>query len=475
MKKNILKILITVCTLMICQHVQSQTIFSVRNDGVILRNGQSFFPYGFYTDEKYDKQAMLNHVNTTGKSGFNVIHLERLDNDALTEIFNAAQANKQYIIYGPYKAIKLPALHAVYDKIKNQPSLMGYNIADDMQDGVMVGYPSNVADVQELHDDLKNYDPKHITVVALGGSGGQTDVFSTRRFDASAEEIYPVNGGSEINMVYKSALGVVKNCEQWKQSPWLALQTFNWAENADQRMPTFGEYYNMLYQSIVAGAKGLLLYSYHVGGNGCDSDPFLWNGIKTTPVEIDKISAFLTDGKLTRTELGAGLYAATWENNEQVLAIVVNAGKYKSYFNPDNNVADTRNVSLSLPLGIVSNAVPAFDNRPATMSLVNGKLEGKIKLLEVQAYIFNKKPTSIESLQNQNTISLHPNPAKTELYISGNLLENAIYEITSIEGKSLKAGDLNKSKINIETLNTGIYIIKIKTEAGESVQRFVKE
>lgn len=352
---------------------------------------------------------------------------------------------------------------------------MGYNIADDMQDSGMVGYPSNVGDVQELHDDLKSYDTKHITVVAFGGSSGQTNVFARRRFDASAEEIYPVNGGSEINLVYKSALGVVKNCEIWKQSPWVALQTFNWAENANQRMPTFGEYYNMLYQSIVAGAKGLLLYSYHVGNNGCDSDPLLWNGIKNTPVEIDKISTFLTDGKLTRTELGIGLYAATWENNNQILAIVVNAGKYKSYFNPNNNLADTRNVSLSLPPDIVTNAVPAFANRPATMSLVNGKLEGKIKLLEVQAYIFNKKPTTTESSQTKFSILLHPNPANTELFITGNISEMATYEITSIESKVLQKGVVSGYRIGIENLKTGIYFIKIKAETGESVQRFLKE
>ncbi len=83
---------------------------------------------------------------------------------------------------------------------------------------------------------------------------------------------------------------------------------------------------------------------------------------------------------------------------------------------------------------------------------------------------------SLENIEVNNLVfSLHPNPAKTELFVSGNLVNNSNYEITSIEGKALQAGVVNSGSINIENLKTGIYIIKIKTEAGERVQRFVKE
>ena len=363
---------------------------AIRSDGVVQINGNSFFPYGFYTDEKDNKQAIYNHVSITGKAGFNVIHLESNDNDPLNSIFTEAAANKQYVIYGPAKYIGLQDLHAVYDKIKHQPALLGYNIGDDVNDGPMYGYPSDVSDVKQLHDDLKIYDPKHITMVALGGSGGQTEVFNARRFDASAQEIYPINGGSPINLVYRSSLEVVKNSLKWNQSPWGALQTFSWDGNPEQRMPNFKEYYNMLYQSIVAGVKGVLLYSYHVENEGVDSDINLWNGIKLTVPEINKIKNFLTEGKITKTELGTGLYAATWEYQNQVLAIVVHAGDYKSYLNPATNPVDSRRVSLALPSGTLGKLQSAFTNRPTGMSVIKGKLEGSIDLLDVHAYIIDK-------------------------------------------------------------------------------------
>lgn len=400
---------------------RSQADVTIRNDGVVLVNNQTFFPYGFYTDEKIDMQAMLNHVRITGQAGFNVMHLEPLDNGAIPEIFAEAEANSQYLIYGASKGIRLPALHDVYARIKNQPALLGHNIGDDVHDGTMVGYPTNVADVKKLYDDLRVYEQRHICMVALGGSGGQTDVFAAKRFDASAEEIYPINGGSEIKLVYSSSLGIVSNSLRWNQSPWVALQTFNWNENPEQRMPRFDEYYNMLYQSIVAGVKGIMLYTHHETTNGVDTDINLWNGIKTTVPEIKKIKPFLTDGKFKKTELGVGLYAATWEYQNQVLAIVVHAGNYRSYFDPSQNPADTRQVSLTLPTGILGPSQPAFTNRPTGMTISNGKLMGTINLLEVHAYIIDRQEAILTG-----TIIGSPPYASSSTYAAARAFGNEI-------------------------------------------------
>ncbi len=76
---------------------------------------------------------------------------------------------------------------------------------------------------------------------------------------------------------------------------------------------------------------------------------------------------------------------------------------------------------------------------------------------------------------NLNRLGIHPNPSNNKIFISENFAENDIYEITSMDGKALQTGVVSGGSIGIETLKTGIYIIKLKTEFGESVQRFVKE
>ncbi len=83
--------------------------------------------------------------------------------------------------------------------------------------------------------------------------------------------------------------------------------------------------------------------------------------------------------------------------------------------------------------------------------------------------------SATESEESQQSYSIYPNPTKTELSISGNFDENLKYEITSIEGKNQQSGALSGGSISIESLKAGFYLIKIKTAAGERVQRFVKE
>lgn len=44
-----------------------------------------------------------------------------------------------------------------------------------------------------------------------------------------------------------------------------------------------------------------------------------------------------------------------------------------------------------------------------------------------------------------------------------------------MQGKSIQADTVDDKIISIENLKTGIYIIKFKTNAGNVVQKFVKE
>ena len=103
---------------------------------------------------------------------------------------------------------------------------------------------------------------------------------------------------------------------------------------------------------------------------------------------------------------------------------------------------------------------------------------GQASLDSRMVIVNDNNVTSNDSKEEEfvkSNIELHPNPATTELYVSGRLVVNANYEITSIEGKSLQMGVVNGGGISIENLKTGLYIIKIKSEAGDRVQRFVKE
>lgn len=84
--------------------------------------------------------------------------------------------------------------------------------------------------------------------------------------------------------------------------------------------------------------------------------------------------------------------------------------------------------------------------------------------------------TQLEGPDKDNkSILVHPNPAQDELFLSGALLGDEFYEITTLVGKTVQTGTLRKQAISIESLLAGFYLIKIKADRSESVQRFVKE
>ena len=78
--------------------------------------------------------------------------------------------------------------------------------------------------------------------------------------------------------------------------------------------------------------------------------------------------------------------------------------------------------------------------------------------------------------QNTQTISIYPNPVKTELYLqlsSGNTIESAI--VTDLTGKTIlqQMGDFNQ--INVQYLASGLYMLTTQTTDKTFCQKFIKE
>jgi len=80
--------------------------------------------------------------------------------------------------------------------------------------------------------------------------------------------------------------------------------------------------------------------------------------------------------------------------------------------------------------------------------------------------------TPIENLQK--LITIYPNPATNTLYTNGLTGINTV-EVYDISGKLLLSKQLNSNQIDISSLAKGLYFIKLTTEEGSVVRKFVKE
>lgn len=99
--------------------------------------------------------------------------------------------------------------------------------------------------------------------------------------------------------------------------------------------------------------------------------------------------------------------------------------------------------------------------------------------LAVTKYISYQVGTSCGSLSIsdeilENEITIFPNPAKSQLHIRATSVEIARVEIYSILGTLVKKVSSNKAPINIEEISSGLYLVKIYTEKGIVIKRFLK-
>jgi len=72
-------------------------------------------------------------------------------------------------------------------------------------------------------------------------------------------------------------------------------------------------------------------------------------------------------------------------------------------------------------------------------------------------------------------ISIYPNPAKDELRIECTSEQVNKIEVFDLSGKTLMSQMSNPSQINVSHLASGIYFLKIQTDKGAVIKKFVKE
>lgn len=76
-----------------------------------------------------------------------------------------------------------------------------------------------------------------------------------------------------------------------------------------------------------------------------------------------------------------------------------------------------------------------------------------------------------------NELGLYPNPVQNRLHItSKNDLQIQSLEIYNLQGQMLQsAPQVNKMSFDVNHLPKGTYVVKLKTDRGESTSKFVKE
>ncbi len=359
----------------------AQTIFSIRADGVVLKNNVPFFPVGFYIDRgtvsyyTSEVQAIANGGN------FNVINLPYVGgNDAAWNAFlDVCYSKNIYVITqldytGNFTA---PIL-----TFKNHPAVIGWSVADDADNNTFT-----IAQLQARHNQIKTADPNHITDMSLTGyypvrraaANSYTsipDVPSFQIYPISPLSDYDVTPSNALTQTYLRTLLYVNSAALANKALIMNNQVFNWAvigSTINPRFPTAAEGRNMTYAGLAAGVKGFISY---VHNQALEAEVGLWNETKALRNDINALENVLLNGTLTRINTGdAELVCSRWEYENNCYLIVVNT----SYTN-------AKNISVAIPTSYNGQAQSLFSRMSNTLSKVNNNLIGNIAGNDVQVY-----------------------------------------------------------------------------------------
>ena len=350
----------------------------ISTDGTMKINGEPFFPFGFYhVSWGSTIKQRGKHLQEIADAGFNVVHASLKQEESLDsygKFLDRADKLGVKVITEFGLEPTINPLVAV-NRFKNKPAVLGWNIADDA--GVPAFNPIKPRQVLSLHCQVKEVDPDRITYI----SGSLYKLLNFANFaDAIGFQAYPVGGkhAHRIGLAHELIAHMVSSVPQ-NRMVIANSQAFRKYE-ANAPIPTSQQLRNMTYQALVAGAKGIIYYTYYDAGKWYLAEhPSLWQGVQSLVPEIEQISPMLLTGKRQKVRTrNKNVLSSIWTKKDRSLAIVINTSADRP-----------QKVSLTLAANNIQTDFPSDSDN---FKLENGKLSGMLPPLEVLVYRFKTAP-----------------------------------------------------------------------------------
>jgi hypothetical protein len=389
------------------QAAKPQTGTTLRQDGTILLNGSPFLLFGFYTSARATINQQIQAVQAFNKAGLNTLFFDPLgaspeqydllfdeaveQNVMLMTRFWSGLGGAQDADGKWFPTPDVPFVH----RFKSKPALLAWALADDVQQ-----FNNNRGAIAEYKNNVKNADPNHVTYIT--GDPGETKAISyLDSTDMMAIQSYPIPnccvwtpavpaGAPRLSKTYWDIANSVAKTDPVGKPVIANLQVFSWdypghpETVTDGRWPTPQELDNMTYQALIAGARGILYYTYENFDPTkpgppqtmiSETQPQLWQRIPVLSEEIKRLTPALLNGKRTSfISDDKAIYGATWRfENKTFLAVV-------------NTAENQKEVNAALETTPGSYLQPFSESRAASLTLAEGRLTGLIQARDVQLY-----------------------------------------------------------------------------------------
>ncbi len=300
--------------------------YQMRKDHVLLENGQPFFPLGFYqVSWSTGNEHRLAIVRDIAAWGYNTVHASirnnELGKDSYGEFLDeCAQVGVRVIT--EFAGDPKP----VIERYKNRTAVMGWNPGDEPA-------PKGITpeEMFRRYDSFKRLDPDHIAYTVICVPSQYANYAAGT--DVLAPDPYPVPK-TPVDNVYRLFKEAKQAANRTDTALWAVCQAFGGQKYVKtsgwSRSPTPQEFRAMSYLAIMAGAKGIIYYTFYDDSYNLLQDPELLAAAKVFPAEIKEITPFVLDGKAEMlAENRNGVYAMRWKLGKRERLVAVNATKEK--------------------------------------------------------------------------------------------------------------------------------------------------
>lgn len=377
-----------------------------RSDGKLLKNGEPWFPFGFYHTSWINERRgalLAQDVNTLADAGFDLIHPTITPLSRTTEFRTAATNREVFIIPNYYR----PEMTQTVTALKDHPTIVAWNVGDDI--GMPADNPhESVQTILARHNAIKSLDPKHLTYGAAGSHPNYPIKDYINAMDIMGVETYPVSNlsGPWTNALAQNMGVLLHSRHVFPQTkPMLALtQAYKW-EVTNGRYPTASETRNMTYAALIADYDGIMPYAYYAGPGILPTEaPQQWDEYKKLRQDINKLMPAILGGKLTmydslgpvnqiypltRGQYPTGLknpriHAGIWEYQNKLYVVVL-------------NTSDTQSIAADIPLPktVIGSPIKLINDARygSGLRVEAGRLKGDVAAEGVHVYALNL-PTS---------------------------------------------------------------------------------
>jgi len=326
-----------------------------RSDGVVLMDGEPFFPFGFYhVSQSFDREHRLKMARDIAAAGFNCAHTRVMDTEAYGPFLDECAKLGVYIV----TEFSAP-MFEVAARYKDHPGALAWNPGDEP-----TIHGTTAEEMYSRYDRFKQVDPNHLVYTVICRPSEYRNY--ARGTDVLAPDPYPVPN-RPVTDVYRLLKSASEEAARYDTSLWGVLQCFG-GYGGWKRPPTAQELRAMTYLALLAPVKGIIYYTYGDGGWVVTDHPEQWEASKALVPEIKRLAPALMDGVFELVSEGEGdIYCGYWQHEGTRHVIVVNGAEEAKPF--------------ELPMEGTTLSAPFRDEAPA--SLNDGKLTGELPGLDV--------------------------------------------------------------------------------------------